>query len=174
MRLPTASQGAVLYMRWRMGPASWLEWPWPGGHGPFLDTPKPDQLAEDRFRHPQIGQFAEPFSTYPNWPVRGGPFSTYPDWPVRGGPSFDIPRLASSRRTIFRHTQISPGKPGPHRSTPVLRGPLWAHTRPGPRAGLRGGHVKSAEFPPSPLNGVSGPKRWPTLYGKNPVHGPLT
>ena len=59
MRLPTASQGAVLYMRWRMGPASWLEWPWPGGHGPFLDTPKPDQLAEDRFRHPQIGQFAE-------------------------------------------------------------------------------------------------------------------
>ena len=59
MRLPTASQVTVLYMRWRMGPASWLEWPWPGGHGPFLDTPKSDQLAEDRFRHPQIGQFAE-------------------------------------------------------------------------------------------------------------------
>jgi hypothetical protein len=56
MRLPTASQVTVLYMRWRMGPASWLEWPWPGGHGPFFDPPQSAQLAEDRFRHPQIGQ----------------------------------------------------------------------------------------------------------------------
>ena len=136
-------------------------------HGRVLDAPKAGQLAgrgvegawcafldTPRFLDtPKVGQLA------------GADFWTHPklaSWRTAATNLACPDRRACLRSAPVRHQSFDPAQ----RLRPPLTERWWAN--------WVAGHVKSAEKRLSSLNCVTGLTGWPTLYGKNAVHGPRT